>query len=67
MMKLIAPCKDCKDRVVGCHSVCEKYITYRILKDKENEDREKQAALERDLNIIEKNRKRKRIPRKKRQ
>ena len=20
-----APCKDCPDRVLGCHSVCEKY------------------------------------------
>lgn len=21
----INPCKDCKDRKVGCHSTCEKY------------------------------------------
>lgn len=21
------PCKDCKDRAVGCHSKCEKYLT----------------------------------------
>lgn len=26
-MKL-APCKDCPDRCVGCHAVCEKYITW---------------------------------------
>lgn len=22
-----SPCKDCKDRAVGCHSFCERYIT----------------------------------------
>ena len=24
-MGLSAPCKDCGDRVIGCHSTCEKY------------------------------------------
>lgn len=24
-MSLSAPCKDCGDRVVGCHSTCDKY------------------------------------------
>ena len=24
-MSLSAPCKDCGDRVIGCHSTCEKY------------------------------------------
>lgn len=23
-----APCKDCPDRVVGCHATCERYIAY---------------------------------------
>lgn len=23
-----APCLDCADRVVGCHSSCERYIAY---------------------------------------
>ena len=23
-----APCKDCKERIVGCHSVCLKYINW---------------------------------------
>lgn len=23
-----APCKDCPDRKLGCHSVCEKYIEF---------------------------------------
>lgn len=28
-----APCKDCPDRVVGCHSKCEKYISFRKQRD----------------------------------
>lgn len=24
-----APCKDCTDRIVGCHSTCEKYKLFR--------------------------------------
>lgn len=26
---IIPPCKDCPDRKVGCHSVCEKYIEWK--------------------------------------
>ena len=22
------PCKDCPDRVVGCHSTCERYLSF---------------------------------------
>ena len=30
------PCgKDCPDRVLGCHSTCEKYIKFREERDKE--------------------------------
>ena len=24
-----APCKDCKDRHIGCHGKCEKYLEYK--------------------------------------
>lgn len=24
-----APCKDCKERIVGCHATCKKYKKYR--------------------------------------
>lgn len=30
-----APCKDCKDRKLGCHSTCEKYKKF----DEENRKR----------------------------
>ena len=23
------PCRDCEERTVGCHAVCEKYIAWR--------------------------------------
>lgn len=36
-----APCKDCLDRVVDCHSVCEKYKTFRKERDAELEMRKK--------------------------
>lgn len=29
MAKIKSPCLDCDDRVVGCHSSCEKYAAYR--------------------------------------
>lgn len=25
-MKTKFPCKDCKDRNLGCHAICEKYL-----------------------------------------
>lgn len=28
-----APCKDCPDRFVGCHSTCQKYVQYRTDRD----------------------------------
>lgn len=29
-----APCKDCKNRTLGCHSNCDEYILYRSDRDK---------------------------------
>lgn len=29
------PCKDCEERLVGCHSDCEKYKTWRKVKDRQ--------------------------------
>ena len=28
MKKVMSPCYKCEDRVVGCHSRCEKYLEY---------------------------------------
>lgn len=46
---LNAPCKDCPDRVVGCHSTCEKYIAFRKYRDELLERRTKEARLNNDL------------------
>lgn len=29
------PCKECPDRVLGCHKTCEKYLAYREQLDAE--------------------------------
>lgn len=26
---IASPCKDCKDRKLSCHSVCEKYLKFK--------------------------------------
>ncbi len=31
---MIAPCMNCKEREIGCHSHCEKYSGYRAICDK---------------------------------
>ena len=28
-MTISSPCKDCKERVLGCHSICEKYLKFK--------------------------------------
>lgn len=40
MNKPKAPCKDCKERRLGCHSECEKYDHFLA----ENEEYKKQKA-----------------------
>lgn len=37
------PCLDCPERKLGCHSSCKKYKAYRKKKDKEKENRRKEA------------------------
>lgn len=39
------PCKNCKDRFVGCHSSCEKYKAFK----EENEKFKAQVRRERDM------------------
>ena len=34
-----APCKDCPDRQVNCHSTCEKYIEFKKESDRLREER----------------------------
>lgn len=46
MGRPIAPCKDCKDRYVGCHGECERYLWY--LKLNEEYKAIKSVEVERD-------------------
>jgi hypothetical protein len=45
------PCRFCKERIVGCHSRCEKYLEYKaerekILEIKRRENAETTMAIE---------------------
>lgn len=37
MPRQTAPCKDCKDRCVGCHSICQKYIEFQRINEKQRQ------------------------------
>ena len=41
-----APCKNCPNRVMGCHSKCDKYAEFRAYRDSINAKR----RAENDLN-----------------
>ncbi len=62
MANKLPPCKGCDDRVVGCHSVCERYITWKAQRDEIKKELTKIAMQEQEQNDIEKSRK-KRIAR----
>ena len=34
-----APCYNCQERKVGCHSGCERYLVYAEERDRERQDR----------------------------
>lgn len=60
-MRLIAPCKDCPDRVPepNCHITCEKYLTFKRLKEEQKSEQVKIAKMEQIQNDIERDRIRK--------
>lgn len=37
MPRTTSPCKDCINRVVGCHSVCEQYKQFQCINEQERE------------------------------
>jgi len=32
-MLVKAPCHNCEDRCIGCHSICDRYAEFRAYKD----------------------------------
>lgn len=57
MANKLPPCKGCEDRVIGCHSVCERYITWKAERDEMKKELTKIAMQEQEQNDIEKSRK----------
>ena len=57
MANKLPPCKGCEDRVIGCHSVCERYITWKAERDELKKELTKIAMHEQEQNDIEKSRK----------
>ena len=45
---MLCPCKNCPDRYIGCHSSCNKYISYKTelenFKDKVKKAKDKEIA-----------------------
>ena len=39
--RITAPCRDCPDRKLHCHRVCERYRSYQALLEAEHEKRRK--------------------------
>jgi hypothetical protein len=48
---ILSPCKDCEDRALGCHSICERYIDFQKENNRVNDLRKKSRDL--DTNFIE--------------
>ena len=43
-----APCRDCKDREIGCHSTCERYKEFTEV----NERRKEEIRKDKEVNNI---------------
>lgn len=64
-MRPQAPCYNCDERISGCHSECDLYLTYRRALDKYNEQlraEQERETLVNDFQVkqIQKNRKKRR-------
>lgn len=46
-------CKDCNKRKIGCHSVCEEYITEKEQRNRRSEIIKQARMREADLRVVE--------------
>lgn len=60
-MRIPSPCKECGDRMIGCHATCEGYKAYRAKVDAQKEAVLKQKAIDADAVAYMAERKRKRV------
>lgn len=51
-----APCKDCPDRQLGCHSTCKRYLTYKESCEVIRKERSKAYDFENSLREIHRKR-----------
>lgn len=42
---MVAPCKDCADRHVGCHATCKAYIAYAVERERYRQDKAKEGVM----------------------
>lgn len=56
MVNIDAPCKNCKDRYVGCHSNCIRYIDYQQLALAKREEAFEQKSINATLYTLQKHR-----------
>ena len=47
-----APCLNCPDREVLCHSKCEKYISFRYELDKYNQEQLKEKIINQEIERV---------------
>ena len=47
------PCKDCEDRFVGCHGICDIYKQAKIENDKLNEKKKDMSRPVRSISFFE--------------
>lgn len=47
-----APCLNCQDREVLCHSKCEKYISFRYELDKYNQEQLKEKIINQEIERV---------------
>ena len=50
MIRNESPCLNCEERHDGCHSKCERYLSYRAELDRINEERFRESEHEGRLN-----------------
>ena len=58
MMGMEAPCKDCREREIGCHGTCGRYQAFAERKRAQNEARARQRNIDDALKRREAMRKR---------
>lgn len=52
MSNIKSPCKNCSDRVLGCHGTCERYADFKLRIEEMAKNREDANARWNGVNVI---------------